>query len=113
MFSFGVFTTHIPYIAFVVFYAYFILFGVNKASNGKLSFVENKNNIEIQFSAHSCDNLNHSDFECSNTHYSLPQTSYRNIILKQKIPRPKIFPKAYKPEIYFENLFSRPPPFLT
>jgi len=113
MFSFGIFTTHIPYIAFVVFYAYFIVFGVNKASNGKLHFVENNNKIELQFSAHSCDDLTHSYFEYSNTNYSLHQTSYRSIILKQKIPHPQTFPHVFKSEISFKSLFSRPPPVLT
>jgi hypothetical protein len=33
MFTIGIFTTHLPYIAFVVFYAFFLFFGVNKASS--------------------------------------------------------------------------------
>ena len=28
MFTIGIFTTHIPYVAFVVFYAFFFLFGI-------------------------------------------------------------------------------------
>jgi hypothetical protein len=41
MFTIGIFTTHLPYIAFVVFYAFFLLFGVNKASSGEIQWGEN------------------------------------------------------------------------
>lgn len=34
MFTVGLFSTHIPYIAFVAFYAVFFLFGIEKASAG-------------------------------------------------------------------------------
>jgi hypothetical protein len=40
MFTIGIFTTHLPYIAFVVFYAFFLLFGVNKASSGEIQWGE-------------------------------------------------------------------------
>jgi hypothetical protein len=36
MFTFGLFTTHFPYLAFVVFYAYFLIFGVGKATSGEI-----------------------------------------------------------------------------
>ena len=35
MFPIGLFSTHIPYIAFVLFYAVFFLFGIEKASAGE------------------------------------------------------------------------------
>jgi len=37
MFTVGLFSTHIPYLAFVVFYAFFFLFGIQKAHAGELS----------------------------------------------------------------------------
>lgn len=37
MFTIGIFTTHIPYIAFVFFYAFFFLVGIQKAHAGELS----------------------------------------------------------------------------
>jgi len=37
MFTFGMFSTHIPYIALVAFYAYFLLFGMEKASKGEIT----------------------------------------------------------------------------
>jgi hypothetical protein len=40
MFTVGLFSTHIPYIAFVFFYAFFFLFGIQKAHAGELSGTE-------------------------------------------------------------------------
>lgn len=37
MFSVGIFSTHLPYIAFVFFYVFFFLFGIQKASAGEFS----------------------------------------------------------------------------
>ncbi len=36
MFTFGIFSTHLPYIAFVLFYGFFFLVGIEKASAGDL-----------------------------------------------------------------------------
>lgn len=47
MFTFGIFTTHIPYIAIVAFYAYFLLFGVNKVSEGNIKVVEKSHPIQF------------------------------------------------------------------
>ncbi len=40
MFTVGIFTTHIPYIAFVVFYAFFLIFGADKAASGEIQLGE-------------------------------------------------------------------------
>ncbi len=48
MFTLGIFTTHLPYIAIVVFYAFFWVIGVNKASSGEIKFGESKFYTEIQ-----------------------------------------------------------------
>ncbi len=36
MFTFGIFSTHLPYIAFVLFYGFFFLVGIEKASAGEM-----------------------------------------------------------------------------
>jgi hypothetical protein len=36
MFTFGIFSTHIPYIAFVLFYGFFFLAGIEKTSAGEM-----------------------------------------------------------------------------
>jgi len=68
MFSVGIFTTHIPYIAFVVFYAWILIFGVEKASNGELQSSEKKfvtefNVEKINSSYGSAFHYNQADFE--------------------------------------------------
>lgn len=40
MFTVGIYSTHLPYIAFVLFYAVFFLFGIEKESAGEL--IENR-----------------------------------------------------------------------
>lgn len=42
MFTFGIFTTHLPYLAFVFFYVFFLFVGIPKASSGELSGKEEK-----------------------------------------------------------------------
>lgn len=47
MFTLGIFTTHIPYIALVVFYAFFWIVGINKASAGELQPAKSSVLIEL------------------------------------------------------------------
>jgi len=51
MFSFGIFTTHLPYIAFVAFYAYFLIFGIDQAQDGKIKIAEHSIQIEQQLNS--------------------------------------------------------------
>jgi len=46
MFIIGIFSTHIPYLAFVFFYAFFFLFGYQKISDEKFP-TEEKSNLHI------------------------------------------------------------------
>jgi len=50
MFTFGIFTTNLPYIAMVAFYAYFLIFGVDKANDGKIKIVEKSQTVQIHIS---------------------------------------------------------------
>ena len=63
MFTIGIFTTHLPYIAFVVFYAFFLLFGVNKASSGEIQWGES--NIVLKAPAEEIAKVNFADFSKS------------------------------------------------
>ncbi|MDB4584563.1 hypothetical protein N9164_15535, partial [Draconibacterium sp.] len=47
MFTFGIFTTHIPYIAIVAFYAYFLIFGVNQTASDKIKITEKSATVQI------------------------------------------------------------------
>ncbi len=47
MFTFGIFTTHLPYIAMVAFYAWFLVCGVNQSSKGKIQLAEKSPTVQI------------------------------------------------------------------
>jgi hypothetical protein len=111
MFTFGIFTTHIPYIAFVVFYAYFLIFGVNQASNGTLQIAEKSHTIQmhtdsaVKFIADDCH-----DF-CNALIAEIPGDTVEKARFKQKwkhFGRDKNLSK----NLLNNSLFSRPPPAL-
>ena len=52
MFTVGIFTTHFPYLVFIACYAWFLLFGVEQAHEGKIQIAEKSIQIE--------DHVNHS-----------------------------------------------------
>jgi hypothetical protein len=110
MFTIGIFTTHIPYIAFVCFYALFFLFGYQKIAekdtSAEVKFTRNELTITMdnQFS----DNSRSSDF--NDFHLShIPKNErlfYVDRITKFRIPpNEQIQPGNFG----FSN-FSRPPP---
>ena len=113
MFSFGIFTTHIPYIAIVAFYAYFLIFGVEKASKGKVTS-ESYFKIEIEtenYLNHStCQSAYYYQYECNFIKTAL----YENHVLKRKLKHSDfIYSQPFWQDIYESSLFSRPPPFLS
>lgn len=110
MFSFGIFTTHLPYIAFVVFYAYFLIFGVEKAQDGKIQISEHS----VQIKHH----VNSFQRSATSIHYfdELSQLS----VLKQirlnhfiAVQKWKWYDKqtfSHFQEHFLEFPFCRPPP---
>lgn len=46
MFTVGLFTTHFPYLVFIACYAWFMLFGVEQAQEGKIQLTEKSVQIE-------------------------------------------------------------------
>ncbi|SHF78988.1 hypothetical protein SAMN05444274_10949 [Mariniphaga anaerophila] len=114
MFTIGIFTTHIPYIAFAVFYAFFLLFGVNKASSGEIDWGENN----IVFKAQAVDIFSEADTaNFSNFHYSQgaglfsPGTCF--FADKKNISYTSFFPENIRKCYYSQALFNRPPPVLS
>lgn len=109
MFTFGIFTTHFPYVVFVVFYAYFLIFGVEQTHDEKIQVAEKSIQIEyyvnhahviaqklpafyyhaeFNFEDHNnCDNL------CSNQKWKVHQSL-----------------RFYAKDIIPDSLFCRPPP---
>ncbi len=110
MFTFGIFTTHIPYLAFVVFYAYFFLFGVNKASNSEIQLVENQHKIEIYAGNHFSGSVNHAFQFGKTTTVEFQNSIVKISLFKQKTAYPVFRKPEYKLKFLSPSLFSRPPP---
>jgi hypothetical protein len=110
MFTVGIFTTHFPYIAFVVFYAWILLFGVDKAASGEIEtgekycktewVAERHYNSEDVISTNFCD-INQGDKE---------NHRFKEIPFKRKLSYPEYLYKEYQNNFYCNSLFSRPPP---
>lgn len=109
MFTFGIFTTHLPYITIIAFYAYFLIFGVNKAADGKIVNAEQSITVQIH--------LNNSIEKAPTNTYSFYSSLienreshiFKDSQVKQKCRLCGI--EKFFLQDYTENaLFSRPPP---
>lgn len=113
MFTFGIFTTHIPYIAMLAFYAYFLLFGVNTPADDKNQVAENTHTVQIQTNDNDAVEINSTNtysYHCSFLN-DIPDNIFEQSVEKQKWKHfgvDRTFPLDYA-----ENaLFGRPPPAL-
>lgn len=111
MFTFGIFTTHIPYIAFVVFYAWFLLFGVEKANDGKIQISERSVEIQYHVNDFQPEFIAEFDFQKCFCNQELNHLLLSCTRAQQKLKW------QYRQSFYFqdpvpETLFSRPPPAL-
>ncbi|TNF40327.1 MAG: hypothetical protein EP310_09100 [Bacteroidetes bacterium] len=109
MFTVGIFTTHIPYIAFVVFYAWFILFGVSKAVSGEIENGEKC--CKTEWVAEK--NYHFSDSNSGNFYINpgiLNYNGFEEIQFKRKIIHPEYDFFEYKQDYFCSSLFCRPPP---
>jgi hypothetical protein len=114
MFTIGIFTTHLPYIAFVVFYAFFLLFGVNKASSGEIQWGEN--NVVIKAPTEETAGANSADFSKSQHHegsgiFSPEIADF--FVFKENIQHAAFYPENIRLCYFSQALFSRPPPVLS
>lgn len=109
MFTFGIFTTHFPYVAVVAFYAYFLIFGVNQAADGKIKIAEKSNIVQIHLDI-SVDQAPTDTFSFYSALTESRETDNFDITkLKQKwklFGADKLFPQNY----LNNALFTRPPP---
>lgn len=114
MFTIGIFTTHLPYIAFVVFYAFFLLFGVNKASSGEIQWGEN--NIVIKAPTEETTDANSADFSKSQLHKGSgifsPEIADFSVF-KENIQHDALYPEFIRQCYFSQAIFSRPPPVLS
>ncbi|MDX8337835.1 hypothetical protein SLH46_01490 [Draconibacterium sp. IB214405] len=108
MFTVGIFTTHFPYVVFIVFYAYFLLFGVEQAHDGKIQVAEKSVQIEYHV------NHAHANAETSQTfnyqsalNYSFNESCDEINRIKKWIIREALY---HSQDTFLETPFSRPPP---
>ncbi|MFW5830656.1 MAG: hypothetical protein ACOC1D_03960 [Prolixibacteraceae bacterium] len=109
MFLFGIFTSHIPYIVLMVFYASVLLFGVEKATKGELQS-EQKTFVPELYVDHQFCNDDAQKY-IFNQEFSLRQfVKFEPFIFKRKL-KPLI---SHSLSIRQANLYStfsnRPPP---
>lgn len=113
MFTIGIFTTHLPYIALVVFYAFFWVFGVNKASTGELN--SGKSLLSVEISAYEkVAEISHTasfDNVAASDNFFIPPDNLYYSTAIQKIIHRGYYLFEYFPDNIYNVLFSRPPPF--
>lgn len=109
MFSVGIFTTHIPYIAMIAFYAFFLLFGVEKAREEKIKLTEKS--VSVEYHLNSFNNTQVFNTVCFYTHVTetIPQQQFEKLEVKQKWKFRNIVKFSHQ-EYSGNPLFCRPPP---
>ena len=115
MFTLGIFTTHIPYIALVVFYAFFWVFGVNKASSGEIQLAENRISLEIPTVEIDFEIAKNNSFTVQNPfdQFFLPPDYNTSFSALQKLRYKVLHLEKQRQNHTYAVLFSRPPPFLS
>lgn len=115
MFTFGIFTTHLPYIALVVFYAFFWIIGVNKAFSGELQPAEKTIFIEFAAGEYFTETDQNDAITCANFSDQHFLTNDYNVAFAvlQKLKH-KCIAFENQPHLSLHtSLFSRPPPFFS
>ena len=109
MFLFGIFTSHIPYIAFVVFYAYILIFGVEKATRGEL---QSEQKIFItEWEVDYQPGLNEVNFYSGDPVVSNHKSShFEPFIFKQKLKAPGFKSVLIQQSDLYSSYSNRPPP---
>jgi hypothetical protein len=112
MFTVGIFSTHLPYIAFVCFYAFIFLTGIPKVSAGKLNGDKKivQSSIIVYADIQPVDYSNH-PFTYFYNFNSIQSADLKLFSYKKTIfiftPNEQIRKNCF----YFHR-FSRPPPFV-
>lgn len=110
MFTVGIFSTHLPYLAFVFFYAWFMLFGVQKASGGELPSVEKSCYSETHSVHQSITFLADQNFHYAHFNVALNSPYNKTIQVKKKIKQGCFSATKINPVFSSFSLLNRPPP---
>lgn len=113
MFTVGIFTTHLPYIALVVFYAFFWVFGINKATACEIDSGETVFTAKIsvyEVIPHLSETAFFDKKAAADHCFIPPDNSYYTSAI-QKIIHKGYYLFEYFPDNFYHVLLSRPPPF--
>lgn len=110
MFTFGIFSSYIPYAAIAIFYIWYLCFGVSNVAPNENETEEKIYESEIL--QQTSPNQNHSktyhysDYICNKNKSSLHEITYNQSIISW----PECIPPDIKTANYGYKLFCRPPP---
>ncbi|MCF6358647.1 MAG: hypothetical protein L3J54_12670 [Draconibacterium sp.] len=110
MFFTGIFTTNLPYIMVLSFYAYFLIFGIEKASNGEVDS-DGYLKIEIETETYLAYGNCNSIYYFNNNYDRAGTVFLENHVLECKLKHPDFIYLQHSWQDcndYF--IFSRPPP---
>lgn len=109
MFTFGLFTTHIPYIAFVVSFVYFMFSGANEVHNGKIRTSDRSILVEYQVNDLEQTSISAYDFQNHQPGEPAACNLFTSCLVKQKWK----LCRSHSLRIhdgFVGTQFSRPPP---
>ncbi len=113
MFSFGIFSTHIPYVAFVVFYAYFLLFGMkNLPVQEENQISQSKFIIQVQSDRSFSDQISGSCYYYKTLVDISIKKNLGESIFSEKINHQCWLDIGRWQDVLSGSIFSRPPPSL-
>lgn len=112
MFTFGIFTTHFPYVVFAVFYAWFLIFGVKTPVNEENKISDSKFNIELQSSKVFTDTDHTSNFHYQDAFRLNACVGFEESLFKRKLNHQSTLIASHWQYCLSNSLFSRPPPAL-
>jgi len=110
MFTVGIFSTHLPYIAFVFFYAFFFLFGIQKASAVEVNGEASIKILSVKTDAHTNFSEGYNIYSSHDNNVSRLQLTYYKYF-DDKILGVFLSRKDHIVQILLHTpLFYRPPP---
>ena len=109
MFTIGIFSTHIPYIALVLFYSFFLFTDINNATYEDIEVGKSYTKTELFVSKV----LNHQKPDTFNYYAgisSVETNRFEELIFKRQIKYPDFISAKTGNNYISYSLFSRPPP---
>lgn len=111
MFFVGIFTTHIPYLVLVVFYAYFLIFGIENAHEGKIVIAEKSVTNEYHLNGFEDNSISETGIFYLSAATFTEQIAFNEHYVRQKWKVCRVN-EPFSQAFICSNLFSRPPPQL-